>query len=417
MQHSDSASRATSEPAVPERRQKRDIFFAACLVIYAATGSIYVFDSGLPQPADFVLALGTLVMLTAARIPKQFADIIGLFAALAIYCVFISGVWTLLIADPDMLRPAMYYVYNIAAFVAILMLYTRCPNFFFRTVRLMLLFALGSILVQYLLFYDASRIRQMLGFNNPNQPAYFSLCLLSIALLLLYAGKISRLQFLACYFFFSWIVLISLSMTALAALLLASFLAFLLLWKGSVKEVLVAVTLAAVGLAAASSYVVRNDRFLESFETRMTMDRAQGKIDDVGVRRGYSRIIELPHLAIFGAGESGRHRFDIKHRQEIHSSIGTILFSYGLFGLFVYLYFHVYVLRKGGLFPFLILMVPFTYSLTHQGLRTTMFWIFIAAALAVISALKSGSRGNRVRWKLKRNGAAGQRWSGPATAD
>jgi len=375
----------------------REKFFALCLLIYAATGSIYVFPSGLPQPADFVLALGTLVMLTSLRIPRAFSEIVTLNVLLAIYCFAISAVWVIVISDPDMMRPPMYYIYNVSVFISIILLFWRSEETFYKVMKLALLLAVGSFLLQYVLFYQPDRLRQTLGFNNPNQPAYFALCLICIALILLYRQKLSVSLFYAIGVVLSYILMLGLSMTAATALILAIGISVVLSFRASSKAVIVAILFLPALALIAANYVGANQRFVEAVQTRLTLDRAESKLDDVAERRGYARIIELPHLAIFGAGEAARHRFDVRHRQEIHSSIGTILFSYGLFGLFVYLYWHAYALFRGGIICFSILLVPFIYSLTHQGLRTTVFWILLA--MVMIVAFENSRKASKKRTK------------------
>jgi len=359
----------------------REKFFAVCLVIYAATGTRYVFPSGLPQPADFVMALGTLVMLSSLRIPGAFKEIIFLNAALALYCLVISAIWVIFVPYPDMLRPPIYYIYNVAVFVGVLLLFSRAEELFYKTIKIALILAAISFVIQYLMFYDPDRLRQRLGFNNPNQPGYFALCLISTSLVLLYRRKISVTLFYSIGVVLAYMLMLGLSMTAFSALLLGLGLSIVLIFRSSPKAIIIAfLILPGVGLLAAN-YIGTNQTFVNAFQRIMTQDRLEGKLDDVAVRRGYARIMEMPHLAIFGAGESGRDRFDPRHRQEIHSSAGTILFSYGLFGLFVYLYWHAYALFRGGIICFLILMLPFIYSLAHQGLRTTVFWILLATVM------------------------------------
>jgi len=359
----------------------REKFFSVCLIIYMSTGSIYIFPSGLPQPADFVLALGTLVMLTALRIPRSFSGIILLNTLLALYCLVISAIWVILRSDPSMLLPPMYYIYNVGVFISILLFFSRSKALFFKAMKLAILLATISFILQYAIFADPTRVRQTLGFNNPNQASYFSLCLLTILLVLLYVRQVSVAFFYVVGFVLAYIMMLGFSMTAIAALLLVMGIAFFLTFKATSKGIIIAVFLLPTLGLISGSYVLNNEAFVSSFQRIINLDRVERKLEDVGEIRGYARISELPHLAIFGAGEGGRDRFDDRHRREIHSSVGTILFSYGLFGLFVYLYWHAYALLRGGVICFLIMMVPFIYSLAHQGLRTTLFWILLAMVM------------------------------------
>jgi hypothetical protein len=91
--------------------------------------------------------------------------------------------------------------------------------------------------------------------------------------------------------------------------------------------------------------------------------------------RGYDRIVNHPEFWFFGAGEGSFQRFESVLGGEIHSSWGTIFFSYGLIGTLLFLLFFLNVFKyKKNFFYF---MPIFFYGLTHQGLRSTQFWILL----------------------------------------
>ena len=101
------------------------------------------------------------------------------------------------------------------------------------------------------------------------------------------------------------------------------------------------------------------------------------KVANAVDERGYSRILEYPEYVILGAGEGARYRFGPEHSHELHSSLGTLLFSYGVPGLAFFLLMLLFVLRRKRFSVWLLTMAPLIYSLSHQGLRTTLFWIFL----------------------------------------
>jgi hypothetical protein len=100
--------------------------------------------------------------------------------------------------------------------------------------------------------------------------------------------------------------------------------------------------------------------------------------DDSYEGRGYDRILNNPEYLALGAGEGGYYRFDtLLIAGEVHSSFGTILFCYGVVGLFLFFRFLFYVFKGSSLFELLYFVPIFAYSITHQGLRDTFFWVFL----------------------------------------
>jgi hypothetical protein len=87
-----------------------------------------------------------------------------------------------------------------------------------------------------------------------------------------------------------------------------------------------------------------------------------------------------------GAGEGGvieRWPQDLYAGNEIHSTIGTLVFSYGIVGtaLFIASFWQLY--RLVGLQLMLYLVPALIYGLTHQGLRFSLFWVLLGIVAIV----------------------------------
>ena len=96
--------------------------------------------------------------------------------------------------------------------------------------------------------------------------------------------------------------------------------------------------------------------------------------------RGYSRIGEKPHLLIFGAGDGLFDRFSIK--KELHSTVGVLVFNFGLVGSFVFLFFVVKIIRREPSILLLYLLPLAPYSLTHNGLRSPFFLLLLVLLIS-----------------------------------
>jgi hypothetical protein len=102
--------------------------------------------------------------------------------------------------------------------------------------------------------------------------------------------------------------------------------------------------------------------------------------------RGYDRIWRNQQYLLLGAGEGGLSRFDdtayVKN-MEIHSSAGTILFSYGIVGALLFLVFTWRLIRGARARLVITLLPPLLYTGAHQGLRFTMLWVVLAVFVAL----------------------------------
>jgi hypothetical protein len=94
--------------------------------------------------------------------------------------------------------------------------------------------------------------------------------------------------------------------------------------------------------------------------------------------RGYDRIWNHPWHLAFGAGEGAYGRFRSGYLGEMHSSVGTLLFSYGIAGCLLLIFFLILVIKQNKFTEYFILIPLLIYSLTHMGLRFSYFWIVIA---------------------------------------
>jgi hypothetical protein len=136
-------------------------------------------------------------------------------------------------------------------------------------------------------------------------------------------------------------------------------------------------SLAIVGLVSLGGPVADA---IEHAEKRVTEDRDPNT--SFAEERGYDRIWRNPEYLITGAGEGAYERFVFRKgekRRELHSSFGTMFFGYGIIGLTLFAVFGARVIRGAPLRMTMMLVPALAYTVAHQGLRFTMFWVVLAA--------------------------------------
>jgi hypothetical protein len=368
------------------------LFWGIGIVSYLALGSIYIFPSGVPQPSELILLAFFFIasLFLTITVSNGLSPVVPalLFVALVFVITF---VWSIILSDLQMAVTPFYYLYNVCIFLLIYFAIALDAARAYRWITVAVTIGLASLVLQFLLVFDPSLRRQSLGFNNPNQLGYFALCLSCILVVLRVVGTISTVRHYVCLGIVGGFVILSFSGTAIAAYILVALYSVFRDSFGSVSR-LVVVSIALVACSIGVIQFAVHNQYLAT-NALYRLERLEHKTQNVGEQRGYSRIWEYPEHTILGAAEGARHRWGPEHEHEIHSTLGTVVFSYGILGTGLFLLFLISV-QAGARIPGVVLIIaPLLYGATHQGLRFTMFWVL----LALIAGLRFRSGFGRAR--------------------
>lgn len=352
--------------------------------IYLLLIPLYIFPSGLPQPGDLLVLLVIPLALLhwngklgrGMRATMRALIWFTLWVCLVDYAwVFATGSFSVFGPDSFLLFP-LYYIYNALIFLVALVLYRRLGDLFLRVTVAVVMFTVFAQ-VLWLLTLGIGGGRGTLFFNNPNQLGYYALLAATLIALthrrLQLRLLISSLTLVCCG------VLAVFSASRAAAGGVAVLLVLMLF---SNPKILVAACLA--GAAVVSGIGPVADA-VEASHDRV-LNRSAHSEASFFQERGYDRIWRNQQYLLFGAGEGGLSRFDdtayVKN-MEIHSSAGTILFSYGIVGALLFLVFTWRLIRGARARLVLALLPPLLYTGAHQGLRFTMLWVVLAVFVAL----------------------------------
>jgi hypothetical protein len=330
-----------------------------------------------------------LLLLTALfkvklkrEVLQQTKSVIILALFFLYYIVFVNMSWSFILSHGLFLN-TVFYVYNIAVFIAMVIVISNNPPYF---LRIIFHGTLISVFLQFLLSFLASGgIRATVFFNNPNQLGFYALLMLSIAFVVLKSQEkpknIVLFSFILAGFYLSFI---SLSKAAIVGcvLLIGLFTLYskIRLWL----KTLIFFMFASLGYGIYQAFynpisLYGKFALLDTFLYRVHKDDGSGLFDD----RGYDRIANHPEYLVFGAGEGDYTRFDTFAPIELHSTFGNILFSYGIVGLTIFLVFLLVVIYKSKISLAYPLLPVFTYGLTHNGIRNSLLWILFALLIVM----------------------------------
>jgi hypothetical protein len=343
-----------------------------CLFIVLAP--IYVFKSGLPQPGDLLvlLLLPFALMRWDGRLDAQTTRTLRPLFLFTVWVTVVSLGWAAILgrwSPKEFLTFPLFYFFNVGVFLAASVMGRRNPE---RFLRITVGFVIVTIIYQVLAsFFYTNEDRGTLFFNNPNQLGYYALlsaCLVAMTQRHLGTSKlVSGLAVSGC----AYLAVLSASRAAVAGIF-----ALLAVMLFSNPRTIILACIAAIALLTIGGPI---SDAIERAEARATEQRDTS--GSFAQERGYDRLWNNPQYLAFGAGEGAIDRFAKPgHKaKEMHSSIGALLFGYGIVGVALFVWFAVRLVRGGALRVTLMLLPVLIFAFAHNGLRSTPFWVLLAA--------------------------------------
>jgi len=156
--------------------------------------------------------------------------------------------------------------------------------------------------------------------------------------------------------------------------------------RGSGLLLAAIVVVGAVTEIATGGHFKLVERFTET-QAISNINKRLGSIgdqaDDSIEGRGYYRITDNLELMAFGAGEGDFARLDrTDDPKEFHSTPGNIIVSYGVIGVGLFLFFLFVVFRRAPLSSLAFFAPLMLYGITHNGIRGSLLWFFLALVYA-----------------------------------
>ncbi len=391
-----------ANPAKARSVSPQAMLIAVLWILHILLSPLYVFDSGLPQPADFLMTFIALLLLLfrGFAIPRKGLPFLGLLVALAGYTAIVNGWWYLRLGSADLLVPSLYYFYICIVFSTFLALYQWLGRSFLQLTCWAFVISIGFQLLVSLQVVDTTlnkSIRASLLFKNPNQTAYHMVLAGSLLVICARARILPTFVALWMPIYLAQSIYITALTQSRAGLAGIGLLTALY----SIRRFGTAIALGTMFFVAARSPL--GTQLLEMVGQRLEQKRKT--MDEELAYRGYARIWENPKYVLLGAGEGAYQRFEVLWGKELHSTFGNVLMSYGLVGLGLLLLFFFRVFRMGGWLAFLSYVPAFAYGLTHNGIRQSEFWMIAALLVCLKLEEAKASAAGRTIGEVSLDGA------------
>ena len=352
-------------------------------MLYLVLSPFYVFPSGNPQPADLLMAVLILLVFTGTVCRVTLAS--NLYLSLASFLgvvILVNLYWWSIYYEPTTLVSILFYAYNIAHVVFLASIMKGARDGVLAATQLGLLAAILIEIAATLLF-PASTFRAVGTFNNPNQLGYWGLLVAACWLVVRGDRKLGALDF-SVLVMVGFVVAVSLSKAAMIAF--GMLLIFAVFGQGLRSRSLIGgFALLAIGSqlwwAMPDTVQVRTTDVISRGPVANVIKRFEslGKhADDSVAGRGYDRMWRYPEYLILGAGEGIAYRLFKRgdNFNELHSTWGTLLFSYGVAGFASFTAMLIIIFRSAPWRHLWYFLPIALYGLTHQGLRFSMLWVF-----------------------------------------
>ncbi len=359
------------------------LFFAAIWLLYLFLSPIYIFSKGMPQPADYLILLCGFPILIFSMMRHR-----GTMSKVFVFGLMFAGLTMTInlihygfIQNDRLLKHSIYYVFNFCCFLYALTIFKQNPALI---TKLTYIAVAASVIFQFIYAPIMGNIelgRNTGSFNNPNQLAYW--CLLCMAIIIIL--KRNKPLTLLDYALFAMLLFLQSLALSKAGIIVTALMLPLIIFLPNMtqKARLFAIGGVLILLMGIALNPEQLDRRVNQIEQITAISERLGNIgsesDDSASGRGYNRLIENPEYLIFGAGEGAFFRFGIGE-QEIHSGLATLLFSYGIVGFGFFILFLSAVFYKLPLQYIILLFLILLFGITHQNIRFTYFWVFLAIA-------------------------------------
>ncbi len=346
--------------------------------IFLISTPFYVLNAGMPQPNNLLILLllpyakrwrrGWHPSLTYTLKPLQ---------QFIIWATIVNYGWAVINWRFDYKEYGLFPIYFLfnyfILFIALAAYNKHRDQFLWLTLYCVFIAVVLQVVLSFI--SPAGRTRGSLYFKSPNELGYYALlaaCLLAISRKRLEFGMAKAgFALISC----AYLASICASRAALGGIALLYLLLVVSNPRMIVAGAIVAVALLVVGGPVFDSIEISQERFAV----------AQHVDTSFSDERGYSRLWKHYEYLPLGAGEGDWPRFDEPGRKaiEIHSGAATILFSYGVVGLFMFLRFIVRVLRGATTRAMWMMSPVLLYTIAHQALRFSTLWLVIALFIAI----------------------------------
>lgn len=346
-----------------------------CYLIFSV---FYVFESGYPQPAHFILLIAMLITFSGYCIKSRKIRFPGTLYLLLFcgYTFVVNMIHYAFSADTSYAISSLYYIYNGSVFLFLLGLIRRSEDTYKKVIYWGVV---TSVLIQSILafFYPVNAEEPFMGtFNSIEQISFWALASLALLILIKYKNPLNILDYLVIALLGYIQIMTGLGLGVVIYILFCAAILFtkmvrplhkfFILFLFVILSILTIFNLNAI--KEDSNYINFFSNYIEAHEFSASENSALHKTTPK-----YEYII-------LGAGE-GRGNQD--QPSMLDDGFTRILLSYGAFGAFLLICTLFAIFKRVPFIGLLMLGGLLLFGLGYQNFHSTYFWIFMATAYMI----------------------------------
>lgn len=369
-------------------------------LLYLLLKPFYIFESGTLQPSDAILVVCFFYYICISRKSKLFQCSIDIILLIFVAFVFVINlIYYLIYFETEFIVSSMYYVFNLMLVLVFrtLVLDRSFLKKLFMVCRINLWVQLGIYVTGLGRFYvdaNGETGRYLGSFNDPNQFAFFCFCLVLTMFMITQFDSVDAHINILDYMLLVFMVYVS-SSTGMFLAICVFFFSYILTMifssagrrnpakRKQAVHVLVTVMIVAIAVLLMKNTlgdIVENSMIYQRIMEKLSMSETSGGTT-VWQDRNIDKVYLYPLQNLFGAGQGYYYRFSRAYSSgEIHSTLLSILFCYGVVPLLIVLnWMKRNIRRTTWLFvPVFLSLLIESFTLLNQ--RQPFFWMFFVLA-------------------------------------
>lgn len=343
-------------------------------VFFLVTTPLYLLPSGGPQLAHIPLALIFSILFFKSGVSVLRNTPTRIFGGFAFYALCVNLCYWFFsdLQDYIFLLSSLYLLFNVMTLAVTYVMATR-KNGFALIYYSLTFIAVVQVCAFFVLGMNFGGARYLAFFNDPNQLSSWALFSTVVFAAMKQSGKISVVKFLVGGIACAALVLLSVSRGGTIALACIWIIVF---WKSPMWVKLILGCVFLISATVLLPYVEE----MPFFSRIQTLSEIS-----IGEDRHWSRVWEFPLYNILGSGAGGYERFDITG-MEIHSTLLTVLFSYGIPGVLFYLSFIKVCVFKTLKNNFVLIFLPLLPTFVSVNMvRMTSLYVMFGVLFALMN--------------------------------
>lgn len=373
------------------------------LCIYLLLKPYYFFKSGGMQIGDIILGISFLLFLMKKRKNGEIKRIISENKKLLLFIILtflINSLYYAFYQNFMFILSSIYYVYNLFIVIMFTSFLKESQN-----IKILDKIVKINLLIQLLLFIGGVgryylSTRYMGTFNDPNQFAYY----IFTSYLLLYLININKKNGNILYLIISILLIIVSSSTAMTlgigVFFILEFMDIIIklpfLLKRNFIKIFIFIIISTLLICIFALFTdddvymnikskVMNITIISRIEDKLSrVDYSNNETNmTIWEERGYDKIYNQPYVILYGSGEGEYGRFKAVHDGEIHATIPSILFYYGIVPTLILLSWLWQYVKKQNINVLIVYISLFLESFFLLNQRQAYFWILIVLGKVV----------------------------------